>query len=125
MRSQLSSNDQWACPAPAPLGVVCVGCALGVLILFPFLSLNFVVSEFLLFWVFEPFPAPSGASHSSLLHLWGLTIVLPAPFGTAHLNALEGYCRDRCSLAVHRVLSVSQVKQGGKALLSGYVQLSR
>ena len=90
-------------------------------------SFLFLFSLEFLFWLFEPVSAPSGASHSSLLHLWGLTVVLPAPFflGMAYLNVLGGYCRDHCSLAVHRVLSMSRVKQGEKGLLSGFVQLSR
>ena len=97
MWSQLSLNDQWACPAPAPLGAMCVGYALEVLILFPFLFLSSVILEFL-FWLFGSFPAPSGAFHSSLPHLWGLTIVLPAPIGTAHLKVLGG---DTVGTAVH------------------------
>ena len=110
-------------PGLCSSGAEYTGCALGVLIHFSVLFLSLVVLDFV-FGLFEPFPAPSGAFHSSLPRLWGLTIVLPAPVGTAHLNALGGYCRDRCSLAVHRVLSVSWVKQGGKGLLSGFVQLS-
>ena len=47
------------------------------------------------FWLFEHFPAPLGASHSLLPHLWGLTVVLPAPIGMAHLKAPEGYCSTR------------------------------
>ena len=110
-------------PSPCPFrgGVrwACPGCSDSSSFSFS----HFVVLEFR-FWLFEPVPAPSGVSHSSLPHLWGLTVVLPAPFGMAHLNTLGGYCRDRCSLAVHRVLSVSRVKQGGKGLLSGFIQLS-
>ena len=92
MRSQLSSNDYWACPTPAPSGAVCIRCALGVLIVFHFLSLSFVVLEFLLFGSW------SISQHLRVLltvrspYLWVLTIVLPAPsfLGMAYLNVLGG-----------------------------------
>ena len=52
---QLSLNNQWACPAPAPLEAVCVGCAMGVLILSLLLFLNLVVLKLFLLalWVFS------------------------------------------------------------------------
>ena len=80
-------TNKEAMTAPALLKVVCIGCALGILI---FLFFFFFVVLGFCFWLFEPVPAPSGVSHSSPLHLWGLTIVLPAPSGTAHLNVLGG-----------------------------------